>query len=953
MPSFFGYLVTRNPVKSLIHIATLGQADSLVRLASGGQWLDLTDLWDGASSSVLAAPRWLMALCPAAGALQATLQAEGAQLLSRAAATPNLIKIPDLLVMGAGYCVFVTDAMVLAYLSAFLSSRLTRGGGEAVSSNIKALLNFVQVMVDIVKIGVLLGVRIFALPCVTGFVVYLCWNSFLFGYKTDVLLDFCINNVVGAISVLWGMGISFMLYSTIAILQLREILHPSFLARFIRPQESQSDLLTSLLQDKTPTQVKRLMLSFLVYAMLIGIFVFLPLLCIKTIGGGLLDLCAPLGEYWTSQRIGAVVLQAAELRVHYLAPEVQIPLEVGLLHMTFLMLLEKFKDVIGFVEFRVLVFLSKKLKLNRFLLPYTYKKLAPLSDEVKCFEDLPRTMKLMYAGREVVEVDGWVAVVCSEPMMRPPAGWDARVRESITRWAWTEDAIFPLEKSVLPPVFPGRLPLAAGASIDAIARDGAADSNSTSGIWSHAHRWAVTCMEHPNFCFRLLLLVLVCWLLGVVGSFIPAVLPFALGRTILFAFRLPTVFCHDPLAYLVGNFALQKVFNLFERLHVSMYGRWATVAWNWQWQRFLPPLDGEDAAVARARCTARGEGEKKTGWNLARELTVTVCVGCFLLPLCIGLIFNAFLQFRPLSLVAAVRAWFGASGSCLLAVPAPLVPDFVSLLAHAAVHGAGDGTYKFTLLKELTRTVLLGQLVMAVFVALVLSRRLKSLFARVGVAVLRADVEGPPTMAEEQEQEQEAARARRAGLSPMHWYRTVGDDCSFTELVKKFEWEVDCFIAVFVRSSPGTVVQDHLELPRPLRTAVTTLTPDQFLHLSTEMMRTFNEAFLLSPHARWLMQMVLCYHCLALIPLVLRAHVGGAVALCIAADDTAGWFSLELNVLLPLLAVHSLWVWTDNAVDADKHVRRGVVRAVQYVHRAVKDDCYLIGKELHNSVEVS
>ena len=107
-----------------------------------------------------------------------------------------------------------------------------------------------QVMVDIVKIGVLLSTRIFLLPCVVGFVIYQCWNTFLFGYETALLVDFCINNVIGTVAVLWGMGISFMLYSTIAILQLREILHPSFLARFIRPQESQSDLLTSLLQGK-------------------------------------------------------------------------------------------------------------------------------------------------------------------------------------------------------------------------------------------------------------------------------------------------------------------------------------------------------------------------------------------------------------------------------------------------------------------------------------------------------------------------------------------------------------------------------------------------------------------------------------------------------------------------------------------------------------------------------
>jgi hypothetical protein len=256
MPSFFGYLATRTPLTSIFRLASLGQADRGVRLFSGGRWESFPALWEGAMRALAKEMAALAASLPPAvpfvldqvRQLGGGWHAQVVVFLQRAAQTQNLITIPDLLVIGAGYLLFMLDSVVLSCLVALLTSRLTRGNVRRLGRKLSVLLDFVTIMVDIVKIGVLLSVRIFLLPCVIGLVIYHCWNSFLFGYGSEVLVDFCINNIIGSVSVLWGMGISFMLFSTIAILQLREILHPSFLARFIRPQESQSDLLTSLLQ---------------------------------------------------------------------------------------------------------------------------------------------------------------------------------------------------------------------------------------------------------------------------------------------------------------------------------------------------------------------------------------------------------------------------------------------------------------------------------------------------------------------------------------------------------------------------------------------------------------------------------------------------------------------------------------------------------------------------------
>lgn len=151
-----------------------------------------------------------------------------------------------------------------------------------------------------------------------------------------------------------------------------------------------------LLSDNTPIQMKRLVISFVVYSLLIGSFVYLPLWCVKNLVGGWLDASSPLGPAWTSARAGALLFRALETRTHYLAPELQIPLEVGLLHTAFLMLLERSKDMVGSVQFCVLVWLSKKLGLNRFLLPYTCKRIAPVHEELTCFGDLPPAMQELY-----------------------------------------------------------------------------------------------------------------------------------------------------------------------------------------------------------------------------------------------------------------------------------------------------------------------------------------------------------------------------------------------------------------------------------------------------------------------------------------------------------------------------------------------------------------------------
>lgn len=708
------------------------------------------------------------------------------------------------------------------------------------------------------------------------------------------------------------------------------------------------------------------MISFLVYLLLIGSFVYLPLLLVQTLGGELLNLFSPElgGVQWTSARVGEVLLRALEVRTHYLAPELQIPLEVGLLHTAFLMFLEKFKNVIGSFEFHTLVFLSKKLGLNRFLLPYTYKKIAPLSKNARCLADLAPSLQHLYRDREVLVVGDSVVVVCAEPMLRPPAGWDARVRESTTRWAWEADATFPLEKSVLPNVFPGSVTdmgASAGAGVDST-NTNRVDNTVLSFLW----RWGTIFATHPGFGLRLLVLVLLCWLLTVGGALVPALFPFVLGRAVLFALRLPTFCCHDPLAFFVGNFAMQRIILGIEQVHESVYGRLCILVWNWTGQRLLLPSPDDDVATVRSRESRVQEGHEKSGWRLARELLLTGVFGCCVLPLCIGLAYNAVcMLLQPLAL-----GWWSSSSdnsnnnteSCVSQSELePLSDDLLSLLVQWVLgwqQGQGKG-HGLLLLKELTRTMLFGQMALLVFVILVLSRRLKTLLAAVGISVLRADVEGPPSPEEIQEQE-EVECARRGQPSVFKWYLLFWEEQEKQEAhegrfrgwvrcVKDFEWEVDYFAAAFVRCSPGSVMQDHLMVPRPVRTEVTTLTPQLLVHHFAEMTRLFNKVFIFSPQACWFLQYVVGSHLLALIPLALRVwYFSDNVVIA----DSSGSYHSELRVLLPLLVVGGLCSWLDAVLGAVRIAVRGGTRLVQELQQRVKEDSYLVGKELQNSAEV-
>lgn len=112
--------------------------------------------------------------------------------------------------------------------------------------------------------------------------------------------------------------------------------------------------------------VRRIFISLFVYLLLMLLLLYVPMLQYTL-------LCKALGSshyfnfvYW------------------YVIPEIQIPLELMVSHLTFLSLLDKHKDVIGRLQHAILVGLCDKLGLTRFVLPCPQLQLRRVVSSCLC-----------------------------------------------------------------------------------------------------------------------------------------------------------------------------------------------------------------------------------------------------------------------------------------------------------------------------------------------------------------------------------------------------------------------------------------------------------------------------------------------------------------------------------------------------------------------------------------
>eukprot|EP00986_Skeletonema_menzelii_P002841 scaffold833_cov145-Skeletonema_menzelii.AAC.1 len=214
----------------------------------------------------------------------------------------------------------------------------------------KRLIGLVESAAAIAKVIILLFLKMLFLPLSLGLCLDIATLD-LFQQSWNDRIAYAGKDLFGSVFLHWVVGITFMLLVTVSVLQLREVVHPDILARVIRPQEPQPDLLGNLLQETGSTHSKRILMSLGIYAALLGFYVWIPsrLLVFYNINQ-YLPIFQP--KFW-----------------HILMPQIQVPLELFVFHLCMLGFLEKYKNNIGEVQHHWLTFMGNILKMTDQILP--------------------------------------------------------------------------------------------------------------------------------------------------------------------------------------------------------------------------------------------------------------------------------------------------------------------------------------------------------------------------------------------------------------------------------------------------------------------------------------------------------------------------------------------------------------------------------------------------------
>jgi len=207
----------------------------------------------------------------------------------------------------------------------------------------------------IVKVGILLFLKMLLLPLLLGVWLDTATLS-LFDSTLANRILFAGTDLFSSLLLHWVAGITFMLLVTVSVLQLREVVHPELLAKAIRPQEPQPDLLGNLLQESGLTHAKRMLVSLGIYALLLSIHIWLPSYILVSTGvGSILPLFQP--------------------HINYLfLPKLQIPIELLIFHLSVLAFLEKYKNQIGNLQHQFLLFICEKMDITDHIVPRTVDK---------------------------------------------------------------------------------------------------------------------------------------------------------------------------------------------------------------------------------------------------------------------------------------------------------------------------------------------------------------------------------------------------------------------------------------------------------------------------------------------------------------------------------------------------------------------------------------------------
>lgn len=470
--------------------------------------------------------------------------------------------------------------------------------------------------IAIVKVGVLLFFKMFLLPLSLGLWLDLSTIEF-FGHELKDRVAFAGGDLFSFLLLHWVAGITFMLLVTVFLLQLREVTHPDILARAIRPQEPQPDLLGNLMHETVATHIKRMLLSFAIYAPLLTLHVSVPVHFFVSSG---------LGESFTFFHLNFY---------HLVMPQLEIPLQLIIFHLCMLALLERYKNTIGGFQHRWLKFMCRKMGLTDYILPCSIEtfelvgtkpvllltdgksahqvdpfffELATKVDGVDEFilsnidpVDSPMTIlgetkesgeRVLSKSLDYISLTSKIAddrrllptrigrfrlrleknstqppqtrmeffrEVRGHEIPRPPEGWDdlgAGGAFVQGRWAWAKE-----RKSVVEGGVALRAPLRA----------------------SPKHRRPLYLV------LKVVALVFLSWIAIMATVLFGLSLPLAVGRSFYYLLRIPEKYIHDPLAFCIGAGLFFPGVSVMSRTSTEAEGSILKRFCKWRSRLHLPP----------------------------------------------------------------------------------------------------------------------------------------------------------------------------------------------------------------------------------------------------------------------------------------------------------------------------------------------------------------------------
>jgi len=285
----------------------------------------------------------------------------------------TILQLPDLIFIVHGY--FCITFMVVLWIT--FSYVIINGiYGKQIPYRISVLLECAGA---ITKVCLLLSLKMILLPILIGICLDFATLD-LYNSTLEERILFSANDIFTSLILHWVSGITFMLLVTVSVLQLREVVHPDLLAKVIRPQEPQPDLLKNFVEERCVTHAKRLLISLVVYALLLTFLIWLPSIILVHSG---LNLWLPFFH----PHFNYLVL-----------PKLLAPIELLVTHLGFLAILEKNKNQIGNLQHQFLVFLTRKMNMIDFILPlnvekFMYVGFRSLNFEIPSQEEFDRSKK--------------------------------------------------------------------------------------------------------------------------------------------------------------------------------------------------------------------------------------------------------------------------------------------------------------------------------------------------------------------------------------------------------------------------------------------------------------------------------------------------------------------------------------------------------------------------------